>query len=173
MQIRIAEYDAHWRLRFEREAGRIRAVLGERALQVEHVGSTAVPGLAAKPVIDIILVVADSAEEAAYAPALEATGYEIRIREPEWFQHRMLQGGDGDVNLHVFPAGCPEVDRMIAFRNWLRANPGDREWYERSKRALAGREWGCTQEYADAKTAVVREILGRAEIVTKKTGRRR
>lgn len=161
MQIRIAEYDAQWPLRFEREARRIRGALAGRALQVEHVGSTSVPGLAAKPIIDIVLVVTDSADEAAYAPALEAAGYRIRIREPEWFQHRMLKDGAGDVNLHVFSTGCPEVDRMIAFRNWLRAHPADRELYERTKRALAESEWGCTQDYADAKTAVVREILAR------------
>jgi GrpB-like predicted nucleotidyltransferase (UPF0157 family) len=162
VQIRIAEYDAQWPSRFALEAGRIRAALGDRALQVEHVGSTSVPGLAAKPVIDIVLVVADSADEPAYVPTLEAAGYQLRIREPEWFQHRMFNGEAYDVNLHVFSKACAEVDRMIAFRDRLRAHPADRELYERSKRTLAGQEWGCTQDYADAKSAVVREISARA-----------
>ena len=160
--IAIAEYDPRWPEWFEREAARIRAALGGKALRIEHCGSTSVPGLAAKPVIDVLLVVADPADEAAYAPPLEAAGYVLRIREPEWHQHRMFKGPDTDINLHVFSPGCPEIDRMLAFRDWLRRNEADRELYARTKMALAQREWKYVQNYADAKTAVVEEILARA-----------
>jgi GrpB-like predicted nucleotidyltransferase (UPF0157 family) len=157
----LAEYDPQWPMRFEREAGRIRGALGERVLLLEHTGSTSVPGLAAKPIVDIVLAVADSADEQAYVPALESAGYELRIREPDWFEHRALKPPDESVNLHVFSAGCVEIERMIRFRDHLRANAADRELYERTKRDLAQRRWKYVQHYADAKSAVVGEILGR------------
>ena len=162
--INLAEYNPEWRARFAREAERIGAALGTGALQVEHVGSTSVPGLAAKPIIDIVLTVADSSDEVAYAPALEAAGYELRIREPDWFEHRLFNGPDTDVNLHVFSAACPEVDRMLRFRDHLRADRVDRQLYERTKRALAVRRWRYVQHYANAKSDVVAEIMSRADV---------
>src|SRR5262249_34194804 len=161
-RISIVEYDARWPELFEREASRIERVLGSLALRIEHAGSTSVPGLAAKPVIDVVLVVADSAEESAYAPALEAAGYSLRIREPEWHEHRMFKGPDTDINLHVFSDGCPEVERVLAFRDWLRRHAEDRELYARTKRALAEEGWTGVQGYADAKAGGVEEVLGRA-----------
>jgi GrpB-like predicted nucleotidyltransferase (UPF0157 family) len=158
----LAEYDPAWPGQFEREAARIRAALGERALAVEHCGSTAVAGLAAKPLIDLLLVVADASDEAGYLPALAAVGYVLRIREPDWHQHRLLKGPDVDVNVHVFSAGCPEIARMLRFRDWLRRDLGDRALYERVKRDLAARDWRHVQDYADAKSRVVEEILARA-----------
>ena len=158
----LAEYDPAWPQVYAAEAAKIRAALGERALLLEHVGSTSVPGLAAKPLIDILLVVADSSDEAVYVPALEAQGYALRIREPEWYQHRCLKGVNPEVNLHVFSPGCVETRRMLLMRDWLRANPADRDLYERTKRDLAQREWKYVQNYADAKSAVVEEILARA-----------
>lgn len=125
-------------------------------------GSTSVPGLAAKPIIDIVLIVADSASEGAYVQSLESAGYVLRIREPEWFEHRMFKDPSKEVNLHVFSAGCPEIDRMLRFRDWLRTNTADRELYARVKRTLAEREWKDVQEYADSKSDVVKEILSRA-----------
>src|SRR5580704_4521435 len=107
-RILIVDYDPRWPELFAREADRIRSVLGSRALRIEHVGSTSVPGLAAKPVIDLLLVVADSAHEDAYAPALQAAGYALKIREPNWHEHRMFKGPDTDMNLHVFSSACPE-----------------------------------------------------------------
>ena len=160
--IHLAEYDPEWPRLFEREADRIRSALGGRALRIEHVGSTSVPGLPAKPVIDIDLVVPDSSDEAAYVPLLEAAGYVLRIREPDWFEHRLFKGPDTNVNLHTFSAGCEEVDRMVAFRDWLRAHDDDRDVYLDAKRDLAAREWKYVQNYADAKSAVVQEILARA-----------
>jgi GrpB-like predicted nucleotidyltransferase (UPF0157 family) len=160
--IRLVDYDAEWPRRFRREADRVRAVLGRRALRIEHTGSTSVPGLAAKQIIDMLLVLADSADERAYVPALEAAGYTLCIREPDWYQHRVFKGPDTNINLHVLSAGCPEIERILVFRDWLRANRSDRELYERTKRELARRDWRYVQNYADAKTAVIEEIIARA-----------
>jgi GrpB-like predicted nucleotidyltransferase (UPF0157 family) len=163
-RIRVVDYDPDWPHRFECEAVRIRAALGERALRIEHTGSTSVPNLPAKPIIDIVLVVTNSVKEIEYAPALEIVGYQLRIREPGWHEHRLFKRPDRDVNLHVFSAGCPEIDRMLAFRDRLRTNESDRELYARTKRALAQQDWKYTQNYADAKTAVIEEILLRARL---------
>ena len=161
--IQIDDYNPAWPRLFEREAARIRAALGERVVLLEHVGSTSVPGLAAKPRIDILLIVPNSADEPSYVPALEAADYVLRIREPDWHEHRVFKGPDTDVNLHVFSPGSSEIERMLLFRDWLRNNPSDRQLYERTKRELARREWKYTQNYADAKTEVVEEIIARAK----------
>jgi GrpB-like predicted nucleotidyltransferase (UPF0157 family) len=160
--ITLASYDPGWPVLFAREAARIRAALGGRAVQVEHVGSTSVPGLAAKPIIDILLAVPDSSDEHAYVPALETAGYVLRAREPGWLEHRMFKGPDTDINLHVFTAGAAEIDRMLLFRNWLRANDAGRDAYLQIKRDLAQRTWRHVQHYADAKTAIVEQIIARA-----------
>lgn len=160
--ITLLEYDSRWPELYAREANRIRTVLGNKALQVEHVGSTSVPGMCAKPIIDMLLVVSDSANEPSYIPDLEAAGYTLRIREPEWFEHRLFKGPDIDINLHVFSAGTPEIERMLRFRDLLRSNETDRENYAQFKRSLAKNKWKHVQHYADAKTAIVREIMARA-----------
>lgn len=159
--IRVVDYDPDWARRFELEANKITSALGGGVLRLEHVGSTAVPGLPAKPIIDIVLVVADSARETDYVPALEGAGYLLRIREPDWHEHRMFKGPETDVNLHVFSKGCTEVDRMLDFRDWLRSNAEDRDLYARTKQALALNDWKYTQNYADAKTDVIEEIISR------------
>jgi GrpB-like predicted nucleotidyltransferase (UPF0157 family) len=161
-RIRVVDYDPEWPRLFRREAERIRAALGRRVVQLEHIGSTSVPGLAAKPIIDILLVVPDSADEPAYLPDLEAAGYVLVIREPEWFQHRCFKGPDTDVNLHVYTPGCPEIERYLLFRERLRGHPEERARYQRVKRELAERDWTYVQEYADAKTEVVEGIIARA-----------
>jgi GrpB-like predicted nucleotidyltransferase (UPF0157 family) len=161
-QVELADYDPSWPEHYRREEERIQTALGERAVLVEHAGSTAVPGLAAKPIIDVVLAVPDSTDEDAYVPALERAGYVLRIREPDWFEHRLFKGREPAVNLHVFSAGCPEIERMLAFRDHLRGDEGDRELYERTKRELAARDWDFVQHYADAKTEVVRQIMRRA-----------
>jgi GrpB-like predicted nucleotidyltransferase (UPF0157 family) len=162
--IELVEYDPAWPGLFAREEQRIRGALGDRARLVEHTGSTSVPGLAAKPIIDITMAVPDSANEGDYVPPLEATGYVLRIREHDWWEHRVLKGPDTNVNLHVFSEGCPEIERMLRFRDHLRANDEDRELYQRTKRELAANEWEYVQDYADAKTAVVEEIIARAGV---------
>lgn len=161
-RVQLFEYDPKWPYLFEREAERIRAVLGERALRLEHVGSTAVPGLCAKPCVDLVLAVADAADEDAYLPALESAGYTLVIREPDWHEHRVFKGPDVNVNLHVFSDGSAEIERMTLFRDRLREHPGDREEYTRLKRELAGRTWESIQDYADAKSRLVEQIMARA-----------
>jgi len=159
----LADYDPAWPALFDREAARIRAAVRNEALLVEHVGSTSVPGLAAKPRIDIVLAVPDSGDETRYVPALEAAGYVLCIREPDWHQHRVFKGPDTDVNLHVFSVGCGEIERMLRFRDHLRSNDADRTLYESTKRTLAARAWKYTQHYADAKSEIVEGILARAD----------
>ena len=160
--IALSPYDPQWPQHYATLARDIRAALGDKALTLEHVGSTSVPGLSAKPVIDIILAVSGSGDEPSYVPALEALGYVLKIREPDWFDHRLLKTPDAGVNLHVFTQGCEEIARMLAFRDWLRTHDDDRALYERTKQELAQRTWKYMQNYADAKSEIVREILDRA-----------
>jgi GrpB-like predicted nucleotidyltransferase (UPF0157 family) len=161
-RIELCDYDARWPHRYAEHASRVRVALGGRAIRIEHVGSTSVPSLVAKPVIDIVLEVPDSADEGAYVGDLEAAGYVLRIREPDWFEHRLFDTPGRDLNLHVFSAGCAETERMVRFRDWLRGSAADRELYARAKRALAARDWKYVQQYADAKTDVVEQIMIRA-----------
>ena len=159
--ITLVESDPSWPILFEREAVRVRQVLGPAVVRLEHAGSTSVPGLVAKPIIDIVLVVLDSADEPSYVPALTAAGYRLVIREPDWFEHRLFKGPDTDINMHVFSEGSAEIDRMLGFRDRLRADEGDRDLYARTKRRLAGQQWRHVQHYAQAKSDVVGQILGR------------
>ena len=129
------------------------------------------PGLAAKPVVDILLVLDDPADEASYLPALEAAGYELRVREPDFYQHRMLRTPQRDVHVHVFPPDSPEIDRYLLFRGRLRADAAERELYAQAKRRLAARDWPTMQHYAEAKTEVVEAIIARAVAATRR-GRR-
>jgi GrpB-like predicted nucleotidyltransferase (UPF0157 family) len=167
--VHLAAYDPQWPRQFATLADGIREALGARALQLEHVGSTAVTGLAAKPILDLSLVVAASPDEARYVPDLERLGYVLRTREPDWYEHRLLKHERPSVNLHVFSQGSPEHERMVRFRDWLRTHEEDRALYERTKRALARREWVYIQDYADAKSAVIAAILGRA-VAARDTG---
>jgi len=158
----VVDYDPAWPERFRREAARIRAALGEAARGIEHIGSTAVPGLAAKPIVDILLVVEDSADETSYAPALEAAGYVLRVREPDFHEHRMFRTVARDVHVHVYSPGSPEIDRYLLLRDHLRNHEEDRERYARTKRELATRDWPSMQHYAEAKSEIVESIIARA-----------
>jgi GrpB-like predicted nucleotidyltransferase (UPF0157 family) len=162
VDIVIADYDPAWPLRFESERAKIMAALGSQAHAIEHVGSTSVAGLAAKPIIDICVIVADSSDEVAYVPDLEHAGYVLRVREPWWHEHRMFRTRARDVHVHVFSSGTREVDRMLRFRDWLRRHSDDRDLYERTKRHLAATDWPTMQHYADAKTEVIEYVLARA-----------
>jgi len=161
-KVEVVPYDAAWPRLFAAEETKIRAALGAAALLIEHVGSTSVPGLAAKPVVDVQLAVRDSADEAAYRSALERAGYRLIIREPEWFEHRLFKGTAPETNLHVFSAGCPELDRCRLFRDWLRVTPQDVALYARTKQELAAQTWVHVQDYANAKQAVIAEIMAHA-----------
>jgi GrpB-like predicted nucleotidyltransferase (UPF0157 family) len=161
-RVRLADHDPSWPTQYAALADVVRAALGARVLRLEHCGSTSVPGLAAKPVIDMLLLVADPADEAAYVPDLEAAGFPFRLREPEWQEHRLFRRQGPRVNLHVFGVGAPEAERMLLFRDRLREHPEERQVYEAAKRELAARTWEKVQDYADAKSEVVEGIIERA-----------
>jgi GrpB-like predicted nucleotidyltransferase (UPF0157 family) len=158
-RIVIVDYDPAWPARFASERRAVTGALGALALRIEHVGSTSVPGLAAKPIIDMLVVVADVEDEPAFAPGLEAAGYVLRVREPG---HRMFRTPERDVHVHLLPDRDPEVERMISFRDRLRVSAEDRAAYERLKRELAKREWEDMNDYADAKGDLIEQILRRA-----------
>lgn len=162
LKITIVDYDAAWPNKFAQHAARIAGALGDTALRIEHIGSTSVPGLAAKPIIDILVVVADSTAESRYLPQLEAAGYVLRVREPEWNEHRMFRTPEKDVHVHIYSAGCPEIQRNLLFRDHLRADVAERERYERTKRTLATEEWSDMNDYAAAKTGVIESIIAAA-----------
>ncbi|MGW4370498.1 GrpB family protein [Nocardia takedensis] len=155
-------YDPRWPEVFADEAERIRQALDGQAIAVEHVGSTAVAGLAAKPTIDIDLIVADPAAETTYLTRLRATGYRLVLREPHWHEHRMLVRHDPTVNLHVFGPDAPEHIRHLVFRDWLRDNPEDRRLYEATELDLAEKTEHAPADYNLAKNTVIDQIYSRA-----------
>lgn len=162
--IHVVEYDPRWPEQFDVVADRIRTALGDRVIELDHIGSTSVPGSAAKPVIDVDLVVADSADEHAYAPALEATGFRLLVRERDWHEHRMFSSDDPRTNLHVFSPGCPELSRHRMFRDWLRTRPDDLALYCDTKVAAAAASSGAGEhvmEYNQRKEPVIRDIYDR------------
>lgn len=157
----IVDPDAAWPSWFATEAARIVELLGDTAIRIEHVGSTSIPGLPAKPIIDIDLQVADSAAEDTYVPQLVQSGYRLVLREPWWNGHRMLIGPEGRFNLHVFPVGAPEPLRHLLFRDWLRSHPDDRDLYASIKRDLADSTAANPGDYNLAKNTVIDEIYTR------------
>ena len=161
-RIEIWEYDPAWPAQFAEHAGRIARALGSAAVQIEHIGSTSVPGLGAKPIIDILIVVEDSRRESDYLPLLEEAGYVLRVREPSWHQHRMLRTPARDVHIHVFSAGSSQIRRYLVFRDHLRGNLDDRELYEATKRNLAKQDWPEMNAYAEAKTEAIQQVMARA-----------
>ncbi|MFR7591509.1 MAG: GrpB family protein [Longibaculum sp.] len=162
--INLSDYQMQWKEDFQIEKHHLKETLKEKALMIEHVGSTSVEGLCAKPIIDILLIVEDSSKEEDYLSELEEAGYWLKIREPDWNQHRMFKGPRCDINLHVFSQGCKEAKRMLMFRDWLRQHPEDRDLYAHKKKELSLKVWEYIQDYADAKSEVVREIMERAEV---------
>jgi GrpB-like predicted nucleotidyltransferase (UPF0157 family) len=163
--VEVADPNPHWSRWYDELAARMREALGWRVLALEHVGSTSVPGLPAKPIIDIDLTVADPGDEAAYVPALEAAGFELRVREPWWYGHRVLRATQPRCHVHVFGYDSPELVKQRIFRDWLRGNPAERELYARAKRdaAAAANDAGeHSMQYNARKQQVVREIYHRA-----------
>ena len=167
--ITLVPYDPNWPEMFASEALRIRNALGRRALMIEHVGSTSVPGLTAKPIIDILVAVPDSSNEPSYVPLLEKAGYRLTIREPDWYQHRLFKGPDTNINMHVFTTGSSEIERTLRLRDWLRKDPADFKLYAETKQELAQQKWHYVQNYADAKSKVIEAILSRAQASARKT----
>jgi GrpB-like predicted nucleotidyltransferase (UPF0157 family) len=163
--IEVADPDPDWPRQYRVLAGRIREALGWRVLQLEHVGSTSVPGLPAKPIIDIDLTVADPGHEQDYIPALETTGFRLVIREPWWYGHRALRADEPRCNLHVFGFDSPESVRHRIFRDWLRGNLGERDRYAAAKRQAASEANAAGEhvmQYNARKEQVIREIYHRA-----------
>jgi GrpB-like predicted nucleotidyltransferase (UPF0157 family) len=163
--IEVTDPDPAWPRQYDDLAGRIREALGWRVLQLEHVGSTSVPGLAAKPVIDIDLTVADPDRERDYVPPLEAVGFRVVRREPWWYGHRVLCADEPRCNLHVFGFDSPELVKHRIFRNWLRGNPRERDRYAAAKRQAASEANAAGEhvmQYNARKQQVIREIYRRA-----------
>lgn len=159
----LVPYDPNWPAIYEAEAAHVRQALGEKALVLEHIGSTSVPGLLAKPCIDMVLGVADAANEDAYAPELDAAGFVLRIRQPEWNEHRVFKSERVNSNLHVWSADSSEITRHINFRDWLRTHPEDMARYATAKQEIASSDFATMPEYADAKNDVIREIQARID----------
>jgi GrpB-like predicted nucleotidyltransferase (UPF0157 family) len=160
--IEIVNYDPLWPERFQTHARAIAAVLRKTALRIEHIGSTSVPWLAAKPIIDVLVVVADSADEDSYLPLMESTGYVLRVREPEFHEHRMFRTPARNAHVHFYSADSPEIERLLTFRDRLRNNGPDRQLYEKVKRRLAAQSWADMDAYAQAKTDVIKCIIAAA-----------
>lgn len=161
----MVEPDPRWPGDFAVLAGRIRDALGEAVLDLQHVGSTSVPGLPAKPVIDMSLTVADSADEAAWLPRLEDAGFELTVREPWWQEHRCLVCDGPRANLHVFSLDAPEPIRLRLFRDWLREHPEDLALYRDAKQcavAEANAAGEHVMQYNARKQPVIRAIYDRA-----------
>ena len=156
-RVRLSPYRPEWAERFAAERERIAAALGPAAERIEHVGSTSVPGLDAKPIVDILVAVADPADPGV-GSALEAAGYVLRVDEE---RHRMFRTPERDVHVHLWVAGTDDVTRHLEFRDRLRASEADRRAYSELKHRLAEREWADINDYADAKGALIAEILAR------------
>jgi GrpB-like predicted nucleotidyltransferase (UPF0157 family) len=156
--VEIVAYTEEWPARYEAQRRRIAGALGLTARRIEHIGSTAGPGLAAKPIVDIMVTVDDPNDETAFRPPLETVGYILRVSEPD---HRMFRTAERDIHVHIWGSGGDDEDRQLLFRDHLRAHERDRSRYEEVKRSLAGhcRDMGY---YAEAKSAVIEEILQRA-----------
>ncbi|MEQ6899774.1 GrpB family protein [Nocardioides sp. YIM 152588] len=155
----IAVYDPTWPERYALHRERIAGAVGTVAVTIEHIGSTSVPGLGAKPIIDILLVVPDITAEEDYLDQLLTAGYALRVREPG---HRLVRTPERDVNLHVLEDGDPAAGEYLLLRDRLRSDAGDRALYERTKRELVTRDWPDTNAYADAKSDVIAAIKERA-----------
>ncbi|MET0999606.1 MAG: GrpB family protein [Marmoricola sp.] len=163
--VEVVDPDPGWPEDYAVLAARIQEALGDAALELEHVGSTSVPGLPAKPVIDVCLVVADSADEGAWLPQLEDAGFDLTVREPWWQEHRCLVGESPRANIHVFSPGAPEPIRMCLFRDWLREHPDDLALYRDAKLGAAEEANAAGEhvmQYNARKQPVIRAIYDRA-----------
>ncbi len=157
-RVEVVAPDPQWPARYEVVREQVLSALGDRVLSIEHVGSTSVPGLWAKPVIDVDLTVADSADEAGWLPDLQSAGFVLRVRETDWEEHRCLRGTAPVANLHVFSPGAVEPERYRRFRDWLRGHRDDRDWYAEVKREVAGRGFTDSMLYNNAKAWCVYDL---------------
>lgn len=161
--IKIVPYSQNWPIQFQNHAKRIKNALGSVALRIEHIGSTSVEELAAKPIIDILVVIADPSQEELYLPALVDAGYELRVREPEYDNHRMFRTPERDVHIHIYPPHSEEVERYLLFRDFLRNNPRVRGEYANLKQKLSESNWKDMNEYSSAKTSFIDGVINQAK----------
>ncbi len=159
LELELHSYDARWAVDYRHHRRRILDALAGSAVEVEHIGSTSVPGLAAKPIIDIVVAVDDITAEEDYLDALLAAGYELRVREP---RHRLVRTPERDVHVHLYERTDPAVAEYLLLRDHLRSDSGDRALYESTKRTLLDKRWDDMNDYADAKTDVILAIKARA-----------
>ncbi len=166
LELDLHDYDDGWVGTYLDHRRRILDALAGRDIaaevEIEHIGSTAVPGLAAKPIIDILVVVPDITAEEDYLDPLLAAGYLLRVREPA---HRLVRTPARDVHVHVYEREHPAVDDYLLLRDRLRSDADDRALYETTKRALMVRRWEDMNDYADAKSDVISAIKTRARAV--------
>ena len=158
-QLEVVDYDPVWPRIFADHRDRLSAALGTAAVDVEHIGSTSVPGLAAKPIIDIVVTVDDITAEEDYFDALQGTGYTLRVREPG---HRLVRTPARDVHVHIYQSGAQAVVDYLLLRDRLRGDAGDRALYAQTKRGLIAQGFDDMNAYSDAKTEVIAGILARA-----------
>jgi GrpB-like predicted nucleotidyltransferase (UPF0157 family) len=156
-----APYSKEWPLIFEKEREKIAKSLGANAIRIDHIGSTSVEGLLAKPVIDIQVSVEDPDDESAYVPQLTDAGYHLRVREPG---HRMLRAFEPmSTHIHICQTGSDWERRHLLFRDWLRQNESDRDAYAKLKVSLQKVDWETLDDYAEAKGPIIAQITERAE----------
>ncbi|MDN5600382.1 MAG: GrpB family protein [Brachybacterium sp.] len=159
--IEILDYDERWPERYLAQEHRIREALATAHVRIEHIGSTSVPGLAAKPIIDVLIVVEDITAEEDHVEPLVRAGYELRVREPG---HRLVRTPERDVHVHLLEQGDPGIEAYLLLRDQLRADAADRALYAGTKRELAAREWEDMNAYAEAKSEVIGAILRHARL---------
>lgn len=158
-EIKIVPWRSEWRDMFHHHAERVQAALGPTLEDIEHIGSTSVAGLAAKPIIDVLAIVQDPSREDRYLTALQAAGYQLRVREPAFDEHRMFRTPKRDVHIHVFPPDSAECQRYLLFRDYLRNCPETRDRYANLKRELSLEDWEDMNAYAEAKTAFIEQVI--------------
>lgn len=166
--LQLHSYDERWASIYLDHRRRIRDALPAVGIEIEHIGSTSVPGLAAKPIIDIVVAVDDITAEEDYLDGLLAAGYELRVREPG---HRLVRTPARDVHVHLFERDDPAVDGYLLLRDHLRSDADDRALYENTKRTLLSNQWDDMNDYAEAKTDVILAIKARGRAARGRLGR--
>ena len=159
LELGLHDHDDRWAQDYLEHRGRILDALAAVGVEVEHIGSTSVPGLAAKPIVDVVVAVPDITAEEDYLDGLLAAGYVLRVREPG---HRLVRTPARDVHVHVYERGDPAIEEYLLLRDHLRRDAADRALYEHVKRELLTRRWDDTNDYADAKSDVIAAIKARA-----------
>lgn len=161
--IEVVNYKDEWRRMFESEAALIKQALGENCLVVHHIGSTAVPGLVAKPVIDILPVVKNIQQVDRAEAAMKKLGYEFKGEYGIPFRRYFQKGGDYRTHhVHVFEEGDSEIERHIKFRDWMRSHSDDREAYGALKMELASKYSNDRMAYCIGKDAFIADIDNKA-----------